>query len=192
MQPVDSDAVKQLLWLLFFLLNTNFLTGLSVADINAAFTLSGANTNTSTSTDAVESLLVEGEFEFRQAAYEPQAGWAETTTLDGETLYLAPTASLTSEDVASVSAQTDPLYNGQITLLFRFTDAGAEKMAALSGEQIGQPLAIMLNGEVILSPTIYGVVSNEAQIQSAYDFTPDLLDALGLTPEDAEALKQGQ
>ena len=77
----------KLLWLLLFLLNTNFLTRLDVADLS--LTLAASPT---ISAELPAGRVVEVDLEFYEAASTPRAGWTEATALGGFPLYLAPAA----------------------------------------------------------------------------------------------------
>ena len=170
--------MQLVLWLILLLLGSSSPADLDWADIDLPTSLGR--------TELADAHPVEVEFEFYQAAPAPQAGWTEATTPNGQTLYLAPAAELTRDDVASVAVLTDEM---GLSLLIQFTDAGAQKMAALSEQLIGQPLAIVVDGDVFSAPIIQATVSDEAVVTLPHTgFTPDMIEALNLTPTEIEAL----
>lgn len=130
-----------------------------------------------------------GQLEFRRAAFAAQPGWIEASVLGGGSMYLAPTADLTSDEIASARIHTAPT---GITFAVQFTDTGATRMADLTSQNIGQPLAVLLDGEVIIAPIIQTPISDEATFQiQRDDVTPRLMDMLELRPQEIELLERG-
>jgi len=105
----------------------------------------------------------------RQAGDGLQAVPLERSNGTQTLVYLHPEASLTADDVATVSvapstetkADGSPLsYSLEIT----FTEEGGKKMAKLTEENNGKLLAILIDGKVVSSAKIQSVISEKALI----------------------------
>lgn len=182
MVALPADTLRFWLSLFFLLVNTHFLTNPTVADFAPLLAESMA-----TSAAEPDGRLVDIELEFYEAASAPQPGWTEAIAPSGFPLYFAPTPSLISDDVASAEVLMDGM---GLSLFMQFTEAGAIKMADVSERLIGQPLAIVFEGEVVSAPMIQAQIFDEAVIALASgSVTPDLIEALALTPEELAALR---
>jgi hypothetical protein len=85
---------------------------------------------------------------------------------------------VTNDDIAGadVIPGNDPFsFNVEVT----FTDEGAEKLARVTQESIGRPLAILVDGQVAAVPVIRSVISASAVITGNY------------TKPDAEKIASG-
>ncbi len=177
-----ADTLRFWLSIFFLLVNTHFLTNPTVADFAPLFAES-----TAASAAELDGRPVDIELEFYEAASAPQPGWTEATAPSGFLIYLAPTPSLTSDDVAGTAVLMDGM---GLSLFMQLTEAGALKMADVSERLIGQPLAIVFEGEVVSAPVIQAAISDKAVIALAREsVTPDLIEALALTPEELGALR---
>jgi len=93
----------------------------------------------------------------------PVQGWHRMEMPDeNRVVWVTPTSSLTSGDIQSAQLGTDE--RDQRTVTIQFTDAGAEKMRKLSTTQIGKPVAMLLEGNVIWAPKVNGEISKDAVI----------------------------
>ena len=115
------------------------------------------------------------QFEIRAAAANATDGWVlmERPGRDGP-IWVAPTASLTSADI--LRAQESRADAGRLAVEIDLTDAGAARMRKLSQDQLGKPVAMVLDGRVIWAPTVRGEMSNEAMITGS--------GPTGLTPDE--------
>ncbi len=103
----------------------------------------------------------QAQFSVRAAAAEPVSGWQRMESPDADrTVWVAPTPSLTSDDVERAQSSTGP--DGGPAVAIRFTEAGSEKMRELSAAQVGRPIAMVLDGELIWAPVVRTVISAEA------------------------------
>jgi len=84
-----------------------------------------------------------------------------------ETLYLHRDAIVTNDDVlgASVVPAQDP---SQFNIGIRFTQTGAERMRAATASHIGRPMALMIDGEVVMAPTVRSIISTDALLTGNY------------------------
>lgn len=57
---------------------------------------------------------------------------------------------------------------GRPAVAFALDDAGGEIMRSLTGDNVGQPMAIVLDGEVISAPTLRSVIGRQAQITGSF------------------------
>ena len=100
--------------------------------------------------------------EFRRAENKPAEGLTEATVGNTEDkIYLHKTADATNEDIAD--ARVDTL-NDPVTVIVVFTKEGAKKMAKLSEEHKGKPVAILVDGKVIKAPIVRAAFRDQAAI----------------------------
>jgi preprotein translocase subunit SecD len=92
-------------------------------------------------------------FEIRLAETQPAKGLTEAI-VEGTTrkVYLHKEAALTNKDVAMAQATTRDGDSAVIDV--RLTEDGAKKLAKLTANHVGQPLAIMLDGKVLAAPVV--------------------------------------
>jgi preprotein translocase subunit SecD len=96
--------------------------------------------------------------EFRRAETEAAKGLDEATVPGSKTkIYLHKTAELDADDIAEATLD-------DATLKVKFTKEGAAKMAKLSKEHTGKPLAVLLDGKVLIAPTIRDPIGGEAAL----------------------------
>ena len=103
--------------------------------------------------------------EFRKAWYEKEEGRiASDFKQNGKQLYLEPKAQITEADVKSIKLEADdqvPNLN-QITIVL--TDEGAKKMRTLTKEHLQHPLAILMEGKVVVAPIIREQIAGHIRI----------------------------
>jgi preprotein translocase subunit SecD len=71
----------------------------------------------------------------------------------GETVFLAAKPDLTNADIAWAEMQVDPI-SSRPSVLVHFTPVGTDKLAALTKQNIGRRMAIILDGRVLATPLI--------------------------------------
>lgn len=105
--------------------------------------------------------------EVRKAAFETFPG-AEEVQPEGfeRKIFLAADAEFTNSDFASVKAILDP--RGEPGLELILTEAAALRMEQLTGEWIGKPLAILINGEVVLAPVVQAVLGERMIVNGRF------------------------
>ena len=98
-------------------------------------------------------------FEIQRAETEPGKGLTEAT-VEGSNrkIYLHKEAALTSQDIASAQVTSDEGKKPAVDV--RLTAEGKQKLAKLTGQHVGKPLAIMLDGKVLFAPTIRDKISD--------------------------------
>lgn len=100
--------------------------------------------------------------EIRAAATSAVSGWQQMTAPNGSAIWVAPDVPLTSRDIARAEARTDPDAGPSVAIVL--TDAGAQKMAALSAAQANKPIALLLDGNVIWAPVVRGAIGKEVRL----------------------------
>src|SRR3990172_4663677 len=73
------------------------------------------------------------------------------------------TTGLTGKDLAKADLQFDST-NGNPQIGLTFTAAGAKKFEEITARNIGQPLAIFLDGAVLSAPTVQGKISGGSAV----------------------------
>ena len=101
----------------------------------------------------------------------------------GGPLFLQTPPIITAADIATVfrseieikTVGSTPSQSNQITLDVKLTPAGAAKMAAATATPMGQPIAIVINGQVVSAPKLFSPIQESFQI-SGIDkrFTPSI------------------
>jgi preprotein translocase subunit SecD len=105
--------------------------------------------------------------EFRRAETEPIKGYTEAT-VEGtkDKVYIAAKADLTNADIAEAKVDKDPRGNPAIELIL--TKEGSKKLEALTGKQIGKPVAILIDGKVVAAPIVRAKVTGRAMIMGKF------------------------
>jgi preprotein translocase subunit SecD len=103
-------------------------------------------------------------FEVRLAEERPAPGLrAAKVAYSGSTIYLHDEPIVTNSDIAA--AQVVP-GNGpsQYRVSVEFTASGAEKMRATTANHVGKPVAILLDGQVVMAPVVRAPIGASALI----------------------------
>jgi len=117
-------------------------------------------------TAAIVAILLAGmaqtpQFSIRAASAEPVDGW-NRMELDGRAVWVSPTVSLTSADIAKAEPITTP--DGKKAISIELNDAGADKMRRLSVAQMDKLIAMVLDGKLIFAPRVRSELSKQAMI----------------------------
>ncbi len=108
-------------------------------------------------------------FEVHLAEDAPAAGLREVTvSAGGRRIYLHEEAILANSDIAHAEVMTGgtaTTFNVAIT----FNDAGASKISRATANHIGKPLAILIDGAVVMAPVLRAQITTSAVISG--DFT---------------------
>jgi preprotein translocase subunit SecD len=103
--------------------------------------------------------------EFRLAENEPSAETVEMPIGEtAETIHVQKSAALKNVDIASAMESPSSLDKTFYDVQIAFTPAGAKKMEALSGANIGKRLAVLVDGKVLSAPTLRDKISSRAVI----------------------------
>ena len=106
-------------------------------------------------------------FEVRLAEDNPVNGLRETPVSGTRKIYLQQRAVVTNSDIAKaevVQGATASTFNVSIT----FTADGAARMLRATQGHIGRPLAILLDGDVVMAPVVKSPISSAAMITGNY------------------------
>ena len=142
----------------------------------ASFAAAGAAAGWSFWSRAMADVIAAVRFEGRLAETSPAPGLREATVAGTDrTIYLHDDVVVTNGDIAAAHAvpgNTPETFWVALTL----TPGGSAKMAGASGGHIGRPMAILLDGHVVMAPTVRSVMSGEAVITG--DFTKTEVDRI--------------
>jgi preprotein translocase subunit SecD len=106
-------------------------------------------------------------FEVRLAEENPASGLRETLVSGTRKIYLQQRAIVTNGDIAEaevVPGDTATTFNVSI----RFTVDGAARMLRATQNHVGRPVAILLDGNVVMAPTVRTPISGAAMITGNY------------------------
>jgi preprotein translocase subunit SecD len=106
-------------------------------------------------------------FEARLAEDKPGAGLREVVGANGQHIYLHPETVVTNSDITEaklVQGDTPSVFSVSLT----FTAAGAEQMRRATASHIGQTLAILIDGEVVMAPVIRAPITTSALITGSF------------------------
>ena len=103
--------------------------------------------------------------EFRLAENEPGAELIGMPIGDtDEQIYVTKTAALENGDIAKAEARRSELDRVSYDVQIEFTPAGAKKMEAITGANLGKRLAILIDGKVLSAPKLLEKISSRAVI----------------------------
>jgi hypothetical protein len=103
-------------------------------------------------------------FEVRLAEQKPAPGLKAATLESGGTVYLHDEVIVTNSDIAQAKAIPRP-GGSDFMVSIMFTPAGARKMHAATGNNIGKRMAILIDGVVVTAPVVNSVFSKAAVIE---------------------------
>jgi len=110
--------------------------------------------------------------EIRRAESEPAEGLIEHVVPGGRrTVYVHPGPGITNKQIASVRAHRQQIAGASRDMLgiaITFTDEGARTMEQMSAEQMGKPIAILIDGKVVLAPIVRARLSRDAVISGNF------------------------
>ncbi|HEY5617060.1 MAG TPA: hypothetical protein VIK60_03905 [Vicinamibacterales bacterium] len=106
-------------------------------------------------------------FEMRLAEAQPIPGLIVARVADsGRVIYLHPETIVTNEDIAqSWVIQDGP---DRFSVSVEFLPAGAERMRQATAIHLGHPVAILIDGEVVIAPIVRSAISDSAAITGDY------------------------
>lgn len=101
-------------------------------------------------------------FEVKLAEEEPAAGLREAKVSD-RSVYLHAEAIVTNSDILRaylIQVDHSPQYNVGVD----FNPPGTEKIRAATARHLGKPVAILLDGQVVMAPTVRAAIGKSAVI----------------------------
>ncbi len=118
------------------------------------------------------------QIEFRLAELQPVDGWSEMAHRPGEqSIWVSPKAVVTNSHVDSSYRTQDNM--GYPAVGLKLTDQGSNVMWDVSSNQVGKPLAILFNGELLSAPVINSPFRSDVIIQGGRGgFEPKQLDRI--------------
>ncbi|HZT76431.1 MAG TPA: hypothetical protein VFA27_07225 [Vicinamibacterales bacterium] len=106
-------------------------------------------------------------FEIRLAESTPTLDLQPVRVGPERTIYLHRDAIVTNDDI--VDARVVPAKTpGQFNIGVRFTPAAGEKLRAATADHIGRPVALMIDGEVVMAPTLRSAFGADALVTGNY------------------------
>lgn len=106
-------------------------------------------------------------FEVRLAETQPTPGLIVARIAQSDRMiYLHPEAIVTNEDIAHswVIQDGSDRYGVSVQLL----EAGAQRMRQATAAHLGRPVAILIDGEVVTTPTVRSAIGDSAVISGNY------------------------
>lgn len=131
--------------------------------------------------DAFADALVRVDLGFH-AVSDPGTG-REVTDAEGRSIWIDPAPVLDGGNIADAQPVFDQ--NGQPALSFRFDAEGARLFGEFTAAHIGQPFAILLDGELLSAPVIREPIHG-GQGQISGSFTVDEVTRLALLLRDGQ------
>ena len=111
----------------------------------------------------VSDLQAAVRFEVRLAEDQPAPGLREVKVSgSGRSIYLHDEVVVTNSDIAASRLVEDGPERYSISV--EFNASGAEKMRAATGSHIGKPVAILLDGQVVMAPVLRDSLGASAMI----------------------------
>ncbi|SDH83068.1 Peptidase family M48 [Actinokineospora alba] len=85
-------------------------------------------------------------------------------SVDGKEKYALGPVELTSDDVVSVEPGVTETGGGELTV--KFTEAGTQRWADLTGRHVGKQLAILAGGRVLTAPIVHEAMNTDTMVIS--------------------------
>ncbi|MGE0444084.1 MAG: hypothetical protein AB7P99_02565 [Vicinamibacterales bacterium] len=121
-------------------------------------------------------VLAAVRFEVYLAEEQPAPGLIVAQGPDSRLVYLHPDAVVTNDDIGSSWVSDDGAGSG---INVEFLASGAEKMRRATAAHIGRPMAVLIDGRVVMAPTLRSPISSSARISGSF------------TPEEAQRIADG-
>lgn len=118
-----------------------------------------------------EAVPVKAAIELRQASHTPQPGYAEAAYSaalgQGGVVYLAPQPLLRADTGVTVSRATGG--DDRPAIALRFDADQARRITEATSQQIGKPIALLGDGQVLTVATVMSPLSGDMQISGLED-----------------------
>ena len=116
----------------------------------------------------VSDLQAAVRFEVRLAEDKPAAGLREVKLAGSDrSVYIHPEVVVSNSDIAAARA-VRVSSTSEYSINIEFRASGAEKMRAATSNHIGKPVAILLDGEVVMAPVLRTAIAASARITSHF------------------------
>lgn len=110
--------------------------------------------------------------EFRRAESEPAEGLIEHVVPGGRRkVYVHPGPGITNKQIASVRAHRQQIAGASRDILgiaITLTDEGARMMEQMSAKHLRKPIAILIDGKVVMAPILHTRLSRDAVISGNF------------------------
>lgn len=115
----------------------------------------------------VEDVQAAVRFEIRLAEDRPAAGLHEAKVSDsGRSVYLHDEVVVTNGDIASARVVDDNA--GGYSISVAFSSSGSGKLSTSTKNHLGKPMAILIDGQVIMAPTLRTPIGSSAMITGKF------------------------
>jgi preprotein translocase subunit SecD len=106
-------------------------------------------------------------FEARLAEEQPVPGLIVAQIGNsGRLIYLHPEIVVSNDDISESSIVDEG--GGRVSIALRFEPEGAERLRQATQAHIGKPMALLIDGRVVMAPTLRGAISDSAMITGVY------------------------
>jgi preprotein translocase subunit SecD len=128
-------------------------------------------TTTITAAELPEAQSWAHRFEVRLASHEKVTGWEGVTDSESaKIVWISPEVTLTNADVVLAELIREP--NNKCSISLSLTEDGSQKFARLTKFHIGWVAVIMIDGRVVVAPTIKSEIP-DGRISITGDFTEE-------------------
>jgi hypothetical protein len=114
-------------------------------------------------------LLAPNTIEIRRAATDARPGYNQMVLRrTGEKLFVDEQPGIVGKDILKATLTIDTYEQERKPYLYlEFTDEGSRKMERLTGEQLLQRIAVLINGELRAAPKVHGRMGKRVEITGA-------------------------
>lgn len=147
---------------------TRFRASVAVMAVVAAILIAIAALGSRTGPQGSATVYAAVRFEVRLAEEQPGADRRAAKVAGSDrVIYLHDEVVVTNDDIAR-SAVAPGGTPSTFNIGIRFNEAGAEKMRRATANHLGKPLAVLIDGEVVMAPTLRSPISDSALINGDY------------------------
>jgi preprotein translocase subunit SecD len=117
-------------------------------------------------TQGTNTVIAAVRFEVRLAEEQPVPGLIVAQVGSaGRLIYLHPEIVVSNDDIAEASVVDQ---GGPVAIAVRLEPAGAERMRQATQDHVDRPMAILIDGRVVMAPTLRAAISDSAMITGVY------------------------
>jgi hypothetical protein len=150
---------------------TRFRASVAVMAVVAAILIAIAALGSRTGPQGSATVYAAVRFEVRLAEDQAGAGLRGAKVAGSDrVIYLHEDVVVTNSDIAR-SAVAPGASPATFNVGIRFNEAGAEKMRRATANHLGKPLAVLIDGEVVMAPTLRSPISDSALISGDFSQT---------------------
>jgi hypothetical protein len=147
---------------------TRFRASVAVMALVAAILIAIAALGSRTGPQGSATVYAAVRFEVRLAEEQPGADRRAAKVAGSDrVIFLHDEVVVTNDDIAR-SAVAPGGTPSTFNIGIRFNEAGAEKMRRATANHLGKPLAVLIDGEVVMAPTLRSPVSDSALISGDF------------------------